>query len=268
MFAIYLDNGFFFKTYIDFLATCVQSQDNKCWLRVDNSGIKVEYITDKHDKNRCNIYVFLERGCFKSYVITKNFEICIEPKQIQKLCRNIKKKDKLQIKFDEENTSLKLIIYNDFCGKREEKEIPFSSYYEKHNEEIVEKPQDFYKFPFTVSSDSVQNVKKVVGIKRLSVDLIMLQDKFLIFKGLSQGVSPFVIQYPHDYETELEMNNASKITLSGIVISILSKLTQISKHIHFYQNLDTNLNMLKITAKLDIPYYMGEVEMIVFELGS
>lgn len=270
MFKVSLTNGYFFKAYIDFLAACVQTPDHKCWLRVDEYGLKIEYTTDKQDRNRCHVFIVLERAHFNEYIITKNVEINIEPKQLQKICRNIKKKDKLVFTFSEADSSaqLKLIIYNDqFCGKEEIKEIPFTSHYEKKEEEILEKPTDFYTFPFTISSDAIQNVKKVIGVKKEPVELTLFRDEVLIFNGLSQGISPFTIKYPQNYSKEVEREKSTKLIISGGVVSILSKLAQMTKHILFYQHQgkDTLHNMLKITAKLDVPYYMGKVEIILFE---
>ena len=286
MFEVCLTNGYFFKSYIDFLATCVQTPENKCWLRVDEDGLKIEYTTDKQERNRCHIFILLERAHFNNYTITKNVEINIEPKQLQKICRNIKKKDKLIFTFYDEtpctkDTSfdqrtifvtpqLKLLIYNEqFCGKEEIKEIPFSSHYEKKEEKIIEKPTDFYKFPFTVSSDAIQNVKKVIGVKKEPVEITILKDEVLIFSGLSQGISPFIIKYPQGCPMTMDTlsdKNVTKLVLSGSVVSILSKLAQMTKNIHFHQHLSNEKhNLLKITAKLDVPYYMGNVEIIVFE---
>lgn len=273
MFKVSLTNGYFFKSYVDFLASCVHTSDNKCWLRVDEDGLKIEYTTDKQDRNRCHVFILLERAHFKNYLITKNVEINIEPKQLQKICRNIKKKDKLVFSFSENDSTaeLKLTIYNDqFCGKEEIKEIPFISHYEKKEEVIIEKPTEFYSFPFTITSDDIQNVKKVIGVKKEPVELSLLKDEILIFNGLSQGISPFIIKYPQNYSKVIDKDNMTKIVLSGAIVSILSKLAQMTKHIHFYQQNkeDTSYhnNMLKITSKLDVPYYMGKVEIIVFEM--
>uniref|UniRef100_A0A6C0JQW2 Proliferating cell nuclear antigen PCNA N-terminal domain-containing protein n=1 Tax=viral metagenome TaxID=1070528 RepID=A0A6C0JQW2_9ZZZZ len=272
IFDICINNGFFFKMYVDFLASCIfSSENNKICLRVDQNGIKMEYITDKYERNKCHVCAFLNRISFKKYVITRNIEINIEPKQVQKLCRNIKKRDKVVLTFieNEKSNDLILSIYNDnFTRKEERKNIPYSSFYEKNDENSLSKPTNFYSFPFSIGSSEIQNVKKVIGVKKECLTLCINKDKFLSFSGLSQGISHFEILYGNDEYK----NNISNINISGSILAMFSKLSQISQNINFYEEIqnenECKIKMLKITSVLDIPSYMGDIEIILCEFDS
>jgi hypothetical protein len=265
LFLVSIENGHLFRHLIDFIALCV-SPVNKCWLRFDMEGIKMQYVTEKQDDVQCFVQLVLERGNFQSFHIVKPVELQIEPKQIQKLCRNIRKKDHLHLSFTPgESVRFLLHIRSSYNSleKEEVKDIPFISYFEKQ-EQLLDKDLGFCQIPFTLDSVEIQNLKKAVGVKKETVEIQLSQNNFLKFSTLSHGISPIIIKYGKEQEC------TTKINLSGHIVNMLSKLGNLSKTIKFYEKQEKSLdyNMLKISSVIDIPKYLVKVELYVYENGK
>jgi Proliferating cell nuclear antigen, N-terminal domain. len=266
LFSIDIENGHLFKHLIDFISLCVFPV-NKCWLRFDNEGLKMQYVTEKQNDVQCFMSLILERDNFQSFHVVKQIELQVEPKQIQKLCRNIRKKDHLYLSFISDNTNVRFLLhirssYNSL-EKEEIKEIPFISFFEKQ-EQLLDKDLGFCPIPFTLDTSEIQNLKKAVGVKKESVEIQLSENNFLKFTTLSHGISPIVIKYGK------EKICTTKINLSGHIVNILSKLGNLSKSVRFYEKetKSTEYQMIKISSVIDIPKYLGKVEMYVYENGK
>lgn len=264
LFSINIENGHLFKHLIDFISVCV-FPTNKCWLRFDNDGIKMQYITEKQDNVQCFISLILERGNFQSFHIIKPVELQIEPKQIQKLCRNVKKKDHLHLSFISDQTCIRFLLhikssYSNTLVKEEIKDIPFISFFEKH-EQLLDKDLGFNNVPFTLETNEIQNLKKAVGVKKETVEMQVTENNFLKFSTLSHGISPIIIKYGS------EQPYTTKINLSGHIVNILSKLGNLSKSVRFYEKKDKSddYSIIKISSVIDIPKYLGKIELYVYE---
>ena len=131
-FEITFANGCFFKHLMDFITACVYPT-NKCWLKFSKDyGIELDHQNVKAQNVNIQYYIhiILDKSNFLEYNIDKDVSIHIEPKQIQKLCKNIKKQDILKLSFSESKQDdisvyrLKLIIntqqrYEEKCIKIE-----------------------------------------------------------------------------------------------------------------------------------------------------
>lgn len=262
LFSIKIENGHLFKHLIDFVTLCV-FPTNKCWLRIDTEGLKMQYITEKQDDVQCFISLILERGNFQSFHVVKQIEIQIEPKQIQKLCRNIRKKDHLHLSFVSDTTNIRFLLHirSSYTVEKEEiKEIPFISFFEKQ-EQMLDKDLGFCHVPFTLDTVEIQNLKKAVGVKKEMVELQLNENNFLKFTTLSHGISPITIKYGKEQQC------TSKINLSGHIVNMLSKLGNLSKSVKFYEKevKSKEYNMIKISSVIDIPKYLGKIELYVYE---
>lgn len=261
-FSITIDNGHFFKHLIDFIVLCVFPK-TKCWLRFDNDGIKMQYSGEKQDDVQYYVCMTLERCNFSFFQVAIPVELQVEPKQIQKICRNIKKKDHIVLLFNGQKFLL-TIKSSDGLEKEEIKEIPFTSFFEKPEQKISQTDLEFSQIPFTIDTIEIQNLKKAVGIKKEIVEVKLKGDKFLQFSTLSHGISPMTIKYG------LEQECHTKLYFSGNLINMLSKLINLSKRIKFYeQNKPTSeYTIVKISSIIDVPQYLGKIELYVYKATS
>jgi hypothetical protein len=264
IFSVVIDNGYFFKHLIDFISLCVFPR-NKCWLRFDHEGVKMQYSTEKQDDTQCYVSLFLERCNFQSFYVSKPVELQIEPKHIQKICRNVKKKDHLHLSFSN-STGAKFLLsirssdINSNIEKEEVKEIPFTSFFEKPEQQSMDKDLGFTQIPFTLDTTEIQNLKKAVGVKKEIVEIQLKKNLFLKFSTLSHGISPMTIKYGTEQEC------STKICLSGNIINMLAKLTSLCKRIKFYEKdeVESDYNMIKIGAIIDIPQYFGKIDLYIY----
>lgn len=262
IFEISFDNGYFFKYLIDFVSVCVPEQDKLCEFIFNENGIYLTYKSEKTDNIKYFVFLDLERSNFIKYKINKNLKIFLEPKQLQKICRNIKKKDKVVLKFTNQKKLLLIINTEDIYSMEETKEIIYSRYYEINitDDKELEKPTGSSGNPFSLSSNNIQNLRKAVGVKTEPV-LMYLQDEYLEFITVSHRISPLTIKYGK-YDENKPKN---KVSLSGSIISILSKLSNLSNKIKFFPNEDddSSVGWIKVSANIDIPQYMGNVDIFV-----
>ena len=266
-FCISIDNGHFFKHLIDFITLCVFPK-TKCWIRFDHDGIKLHYSAEKQEGVQCYISMLLERCNFPSFQLAQPIELQIEPKQIQKLCRNVKKKDHLTLSFlnDSSDKTRFLLTVRSLDGttkidKEEIKEIPFSSFFEKPEQIVDQSDINFSLIPFTIDSVEIQNLKKAVGIKKETVEVKLHSDKFLQFSTLSHGIAPMTIKYG----TEVSCNTT--IHFSGNIINMLAKLINLSKRIKFYEQVpaSSEYSIVRISSIIDIPQYFGKIDLYVYK---
>lgn len=265
IFSINIENGHLFRHLVDFITLCVFPV-NKCWLRFDTEGIKMQYITEKQDNVQCFVSMILERENFQLFRIVKPVELQLEPKQIQKLCRNIRKKDHLCLTLSSDGDDIRFLLYissayNNTLDKEEIKEIPLISFFEKQ-EQILDKDLGFGGTPFILDTIEIQNLKKAVGVKKELVEIQLNGNRFLKFTTLSHGISPIIIKYGKDQTATTTIN------LSGHVINLLSKLGNLSKNISFYEKdneKSDDYNMIKINSIVDIPKYLGKIELYIYE---
>lgn len=287
IFEITIDNGYFLKYLIDFLAACANS---KCWMRFDQEGVKVQDNTEKQDNVKCFTVLNLFRSNFSHFSLKKTVSLQIDPKQIQKLCRNIKKKDRITLLFKEltdteglklhktysdyyenqlqtpESSQLSLIISSSDVKKREVKNIPVHSYYEKEEFIPYVTPKNFKQFPYSISSLEIQSLKRAMGggVKKEVVKISLCGEKYMQFDTLAHGISPLHITYgkcPEDEKT-------TQAKISGNVIIMLSKLSNLCKLLKFYEEdiKDENCDytLINMSTNIDIPQYMGTIEFYIF----
>ncbi len=270
IFELVFTKGYFFKHLMDFISACTST--NKCWLRILNTGINLEYaIKNSQNEVISVVYLDLPRENFQTYTLIKEISILIEPKQIQKLCKNIKKRDSLKLKFFEENNinRLQLIIANviENMDRVETKSIIIDSVYDEMSKNITmsklkeyEKPDTFYDPPFILNSSLVQNFKKGVGTKKEDVILHLNTNKYLKFQTHSQDIASMEVEYGKPCEPN------TIITLVGSLINILNKLTNLTNHIKWYDRVSKiDPLLIKISAHLDIPNYMGTIDLFVHD---
>jgi hypothetical protein len=263
-FHVVVDNGHFFKHLIDFITLCVFPK-TRCWLRFDHDGIKITHSAEKQDGVQFYINLLLERCNFSSFQLNSPVELQLEPKQLQKICRNVKKKDQLILSFKDAKFLL-TVRSTEGIGKEEEKEIPFLSFFEKDEATFDQIDIDFSQVPFTLDTVEIQNLKKAVGIKKEVVELKVHGDKFLQFSTLSHGIAPMTIKYGIYERSEATSTNFTQIFLSGNIINMLAKLLNLSRKIKFYEKLTQSqaYSMLKISSMIDIPQYLGKIDLYIY----
>lgn len=265
IFKIHFDNGQFLKYLVNFIYACVSK--NQCWLKINEKFISVEY-SEKIDKIQYSIFLNLFKNNFISYYSIKNLVILINPKQLQKLCNNIKKKDKIFLSFieniQESESKFLLNIFNSDIDKEEIKCIPFLSYYSTNDITEISKPLDFSNSSFSLFSSELANLKKSIGTKKELV-LLEIENNDLIFTSLAHGITTLKVKYKNCNVDKLKNNTPFNIYLSGNIISILSKMEKMCKILKFYknENNDDELNTLKIFSNIDIPYYLGEIDIYI-----
>jgi len=261
-FEIKIENGCFFKSLIDFLSTCV----DKCWMDIDEDGIKITETCEKPKQNKFAFYIILERNHFNSFILNKPTKFQIDTKSLQKLCRNIKKKDRIimthTILENSEKQYLILTIIDDgMIGRNEEKIITLSSHYTKIDttkRKVVE-TVGFCKVPFILPSSGVQNIKKSIGMKCTTVEILTQCPTFIQFKSTSYSIAPLIITYGTLNKDE----KLFSINICGSIITVLSKLTQLSKDIQFFQYENNNHICMRIVSVIDIPKFIGKIELII-----
>jgi hypothetical protein len=263
IFKIHFDNGQFLKYLVDFIYTCVFPL-NKCWIKINENGLSLDHYSEKVDKIQCSVYLNLYKTNFVSWFSSKNIVINISPKQLQKLCRNIQKKNKVILSFIEKDqitdSKFLLTIINSDINKEETKGIPFISYYSTNTISSLAKPTNFINIPYSLYSSEIVNLKKSIGTKKELV-LLELTPNNLRFTSLAHGITTLMINYGHQQSTD----KPSTIYLSGNIISILSKMEKMSKMIKFFQSIDNDneTDVLKISSMIDIPYFLGEIEIYI-----
>lgn len=273
IFKITFATGCFFRYLMDFITACV-IPDNKCWLKFTTEGITLQVNRDngnrRTDTVQCAIYLNLERSNFHQYELNTEVSLLIEPKQIQKLCKNVKKKDMLILSFDRDEKfgKLQLIIQTD--QRTEVKSIRIENSFDNIEPQYYERPSVtlFKTVPFILLSSLMQNFKKGIGAKKEDVTVHINGNSTLKFITHSQDIASMsVTYYPPGFNPNDNVVDRTPcvIRLNGTIISLLTKLANLTKQLKWYERCDTvTTPILKITSILDTPNYMGNVEIFIY----
>lgn len=266
LFKISMHNGYMFKSCIDFLATCVP---NKLGMKFSDAGINIYHTYDHKENNKYLIKCFLDKTGFTFFYFCKKSDdaLCVvsDVKNLQKALRSIKKQDKIILTLkDEENPMITIKITSEKNPERvQTNQIPIDSIsYEISNyKSLNEKLSEFSSDPFVLPSSELQQLKRTTGSKSTDVNLIMYSNKCLEFSSTWYNTGPFqtIIQrMPFD-----ENDDKFQITLKGQIVTMLSKLSILSKNINIYQKSLGEKKELKISSAIDTPYYAGTIDMII-----
>lgn len=251
------NGGYFFRDLIDLLNAITPIS---CWLKFSQTSISITTIgEDDINIKWCSNININTMLTFSQYVLSSiqygtnvHFGINIDPKKISKLCRNIKRTDKIQISFVGEtnlNGKLVLTIFDD--EKKEEKILPFNtiSISEFDVEEKIEAPENaFASMGFDLKISEILNLKKAIGNKREIID-VYLSNNYLKFSTMGQFISPITIKFGNGGGEDDD--DVKKTSFSGKILNILGKLNNLSKIITFKESLDENKNWLLISSILN-----------------
>lgn len=265
LFRIVFSEGTFLKSFLDFLGACI-NKDIKCWLTFTKEGIILEdkkMFKSENILKDCSQFlpcIKLEYTNFPEYYVKKDINLLIEPKKIHKLCRNIKRKDKLILEF--KDGILYIILPNE--NRSETKSMKITEWEELReiNKNILRQNIDlnFYDSPFILPSAFLMNFKKGVGTKNHEVDVRLHENKYLEFETHAQNIGPTCTYYGNEkYKSECKTN----LKLDGDIFNMLVKLGTLSHNIKWYENNGNSNGLLKISSTLDIPNYMGCVEIYI-----
>uniref|UniRef100_A0A6C0J9X8 Proliferating cell nuclear antigen PCNA N-terminal domain-containing protein n=1 Tax=viral metagenome TaxID=1070528 RepID=A0A6C0J9X8_9ZZZZ len=269
-FKIKFNNGSFFKNFVDFLSllSTIDKESNKegnkyCWLLVNKKGIaaSANYNNNAKVKNINSMFkINLLSEQFTDYSVKRTIELNINPKNIQTLCKNINRSDEIILYSFGSKLSIKVYTHN--LKKVETKEIIV----EEVNFPLQEDNSFYREFcdtSYTIHASEMSNLKKGIGFKSEIVQIKLHQDKLLEFNSTSHGISPLFIAYGN-----VDEKNKTDILVMCSHIHLLSKLSNMCTKIRFYEskvleNEDKNIKFIKISASIDKPVYMGNIDIII-----
>lgn len=233
------ENGFLFKDFVEFVAT--SSNNLSCWLDFTKSGLRVMHESECDDEKCPAVWyvdAVLYASGFTEYVLDRALRINVDPKKIVKLCRNVKKKDVVELSFNTDPTVFSMIFRNE-C-KVERKVVPHISHFEEHDRGYKRSqrliPEDmFVSDGFAALSTEISNLKKAVGNKKESIGVEFIRadgHTALVFSAYSQFLSPLRIalkERPTDSPKDV-----TRVVISGTVLNVISKMTGLAKEINLY----------------------------------
>lgn len=262
IFGFYLESGLLLKNLSDILLLC---SEKTCTMDVTENTIEFSRINKSFTENDCKISIVLDSSHLTSFYVLKPISVTIHVKYFNRLCKTLKKKDKVSIWIDTDY-SLHIETKEEIAGvqKVEEKEMSVAVLYDFVPTESISTIDDssyFSNVSFTVSPGIIQSVRKSIGTKASPVEVKIDSDKYLEFNSTWSGAGPLRTSLgvkTQDFKT---------IIMSAGIINILSKLSQLCNKLKFYQQKDhaNVVSVLKVSGKLDNPCYLGEICVLIKE---
>lgn len=223
------EKGYVLKVLFDSLAAGL----SRTSFVVRKDGI---YVRDNNESNSILYDVFLPRERFKPYICRKEIIFSINLKHLQKMVKNIKKKDSVILFVERRNPSVLCIsikpsgsVADKYNAKRETVTITITI--EEENEPVVLPEiyvdeegyeRDAYGFPMVISAPEFQKLKKASTIGN-QVHICMQKNNYISFgadSGSLYGTSTEfgeIVDRPEmtDEEDEIEESGSSEDEESG-----------------------------------------------------
>jgi len=255
------ENGFLFKDFMEFISTSCNNQT--CWLEFTNDGLRISHESECDDEKcpaKWYVDAVLYSTGFLDYDVEKYIRINVDPKKIVKLCRNVKKKDNIELNFDETKADILTMTFKNGI-KIEQKVVPHigHSYVDTVKMNI---PFDmFVGDKFKIASVEISNLKKAVGNKKESIYISFIGSppSILEFSAYSQFLSPLKITYNQSVDVN-DNNYVSRVVVSGTVLNVISKMTGLSKELNLYsiskkyENKEADNGWIKISCEISCGY--------------
>lgn len=258
VFGFYLESGLLLKNLSDILLLC---SEKTCTMDVTESTIEFSRIDKSFSENDCKVLIKLDTSHLSSFHLSSPISITLHVKYFNKLCKTLKKKDKVTLWVDKDS-SLHIETREEISGiqKAEEKEMPVTILNDYRSPEPLDIESYFSNISFTVSPTLIQGIRKSIGTKASPVEVKINGDKYLEFDSTWSGAGPLKTVLGERNE------NYTAIMVSAGVISILSKLSQLCNKLKFYQQKEeSSVKILKVSGKLDTPCYLGEICVLIKE---
>jgi hypothetical protein len=230
-------------------------------MEITKSSIEFFKIDKSFMENDCKVSIKLDTSHLTSFYLVTPISVTLHVKYFNKLCKTLKKRDKVSLWIDKES-SLHMETKEELLGiqKTEEKEMPITILYDCKESDTPDIDSYFSTAAFVVSPMLIQGIRKSIGTKSSPVELKINEDKYLEFNSTWSGAGLFKMVLG---ERTIEFGT---IIISAGVINILSKLSQLCNKLMFHQQKQQeSFNVLKVSGKLDIPFYLGEVCILIRE---
>lgn len=235
------DNGFLFKDFIEFVSTAANGQ--LCWLNFGVDGLRVSHEAECDDEKcptKWYVAAELRAAGFADYSLEKALRVNVDPKKIVKLCRNVKKKDVIELTFesDDEPAAFVMTFRNDV--KVERKVVPHVAHVVDSPEPAsLTVPEDMFSCDSVrIAAAEISNLKKAVGNKKESISMEFIRGcagAALVFSAYSQFLSPLRITYNSQaIPADGAASERTRVVVSGTVLNVISKMTSLSKEIDLY----------------------------------
>jgi len=237
------NGGCFFRDLIELLNAITSTS---CWMRFTPLALSVTTLgQDDTNTHWCADMKINAVSTFTMYKLTVDqLDINIDPKKISKLCRNIKRTDKISISYTDEGR-FSLVIHEE--RKLETKTLPYNmvSVNDSSRSGDVEVPRDmFNESGFDLRIVEILNLKKAIGNKREIVDVQLCENQ-LTFSTMGQFIAPISIMFGDQVST----GTPTIISFSGKILNIIGKLNNISKVVTFKKSA-VNARWLLVTTPL------------------
>jgi len=269
MFEMVFVNGFVFRNVFDLLSVCHNQEDNTIALKVTKDGLKVETSTKRINDMKCFTSIMLHRENFKNFYLKdeRAISIFVNPKYIYKHTKNMKRKDGLRVQYYKCKLVFTTMDSTTDFNSRERKEIGTVPYSLTSIEDNLDSPKGFVEHPYVLASQEFKKLKKETWTRKEPVKLEIFQDKYLKVHIASTGAVKYTLSSFNSNYTPNEQDIPQSISLSGEFISILVRLVNLTNLIKVYQMVktDSDVEMLKITANIDVPKQLGSVDIFLLK---
>ena len=167
--------GYIFKIIIDVLSNSVP----RCIFVLNKSGILLR----QPDSGLTVLFnIDLPRENFKKFKCLKQKVISFNTKHVQKLLKNVKKKDSVSLFINKGNLgNLGITIRPEGAKRTSRFETNYVVYQEEKNYELLELPPGKYKYPVVIDSMDYQKLKRLANNSKV-INVKMQKDNYLSFK--------------------------------------------------------------------------------------
>lgn len=260
LFIFSIDSGLLLKNLSDVLLLC---SEKTCVLTITETTLTFSKVDKSFPENDCKLLIIIDALHLSGFNLKYPLTVTLPVKHFNKFCKTLKKRDKVSIWIDD-SSMLHLEVKDEVTGitKVEEKAMAVTVTQGVEPNDAGTINDRFYSLAFTVTPSLIQGVKKSIGTKESPVEIKLQRDEYLEFNSTWAGTGPLRTIFGK------QTTEFTNIIVSAGVITVLSKLSQLCNKLRFHQqkNMD-DVNVLKISGKIDSPSYLGEVLVLIKAKG-